>query len=78
MQQDAELVMQRYVEIYRKLHNRTPQDLRTLDAEWVVVNGARMRVSELEFVITQLQKEYQQLISQKRGLVSRLIKLFGG
>jgi hypothetical protein len=78
MQQDAELVMQRYVEIYRKLHNRTPQDLRALDAEWVVINGARMRVSELEFVITQLQKEYQQMMSQKRGLVSRLIKLFGG
>lgn len=78
MAQEAEQMMQRYVEIYHKLHNRIPQDVRALDAEWVVVNGARMRLSELEFVITQLQKEYQQVASQKRGIVSRLIKLFNG
>ncbi|MCS6835049.1 MAG: hypothetical protein NZ750_03410 [Anaerolineae bacterium] len=78
MAQEAEQMMQRYVEIYRKLHNRIPQDVRALDAEWVVVNGARMRLSELEFVITQLQKEHQQMTSQKRGIVSRLIRLFSG
>jgi hypothetical protein len=71
--QSVEKVMQGYVEAYRKLYNRTPSDLRALDNDWVIVNGARMRLSELEYLTKQLQLEYSQITSEKKNIVNRLI-----
>lgn len=75
---NAEKVMQNYVEAYHKLYNRTPSDLRALDHEWVIVNGARMRITELEYLTKQLQQEYSQMMLNRRNLVSRLINWFKG
>ena len=75
---DTEKVMHNYVEAYTKLYNRHPTDLRALDEEWVVVNGARMRVSELVYLTGQLQQEYRQAMNQKRNMVKRLISWFRG
>lgn len=72
----AEKVMLHYTEAYQKLYKRTPKDLRALDNEWVVVNGARMRVSELEYLTKQLQQEYRQGLAQQRSIVSRLVNWF--
>jgi hypothetical protein len=65
-----------YAEAYQKLYKRMPKDLRALDNNWVVVNGARMRVSELEYLTKQLQQEYSQSLDERRGLVNRLLKWF--
>ncbi|MEL6528151.1 MAG: hypothetical protein AAFQ07_20810 [Chloroflexota bacterium] len=70
------LAMHRYAEAYEKLYNRRPRDLRAVDDNWVIVNGARMPVTELELLTHQLQIEHKQTTDNKRNLVSRLIKWF--
>jgi hypothetical protein len=72
----SEKAMILYAEAYQKLYKRMPKDLRALDNNWVVVNGARMRVSELEYLTKQLQQEYTQSLDDRRGLVTRLLKWF--
>ena len=76
MEQTAEQSMVLYSNAYLKLYNRRPKDLRALDNGWVIVNGARMQVSELDYLITQLMREYSQGVEQKRRIVNRLLKWF--
>ena len=76
MAHSPEHVMRNYAEAYEKLYNRRPRDLRAVDGNWVIVNGARMRINELEILTHQLQMEYHQSISGKKSIVSRLIKWF--
>jgi len=74
----SEQVISHYAEAYRKLYKRSPKDLQILDGEWVIVNGARMRVRELEHLTAQLQQEYRQGLSEKRNVINRLINWFKG
>ena len=76
--QSTNSVMHRYAEAYEKLYNRRPRDLRAVDDDWVIVNGARMRIAELDHLTKQLQMEYKQTISNKRNMIGRLIKWFKG
>jgi hypothetical protein len=76
--QNPEHVMLSYAEAYEKLYNRRPRDLRAVDNDWVIVNGARMRLAELEHLTKQLQMEYKQTISNRKNMVGRLIKWFKG
>jgi len=78
MAQSPENVMYNYVKAYEQLYNRRPKDLRALDRDWVIVNGARMRVVELEHLTRQLQMEYQQTVGERRSVVRRLITWFKG
>jgi len=78
MTQSPEHVMHSYAEAYEKLYNRRPRDLRAVDSNWVIVNGARMKLNELEILTKQLQMEYSQSMNNKRSIVSRLIRLFRG
>lgn len=78
MNLSSETVMSHYAEAYQKLYHRVPRDLRALDNDWVIVNGARMRVTELEYLTQQLQLEYRQGLAQKRSILDRLIKWFKG
>ena len=73
MERDARRIMTQYTEAYQKLYQRTPSSIYKLDENWILVNGARMRLSELEFLTRQLQKEYDAVLKEKRNLVSRLI-----
>jgi len=73
-----ENVMHNYAIAYEKLYNRRPRDLRAVDSNWVIVNGARMQISELEHLTRQLQLEYNQSLGNRRNVVSRLIKWFKG
>ncbi|HEX2906515.1 MAG TPA: hypothetical protein VHO69_06615 [Phototrophicaceae bacterium] len=73
---NSEKALVRYSEAYQLLYNRKPKDLRPLENGWVVVNGARMRVTELEYLTTQLQHEYRQGLDQRRTVVQRLLKWF--
>lgn len=72
----SEQAMLGYAEAYRKLYNRPPKDLRALDQQWVIVNGARMHVNELEYLTRQLQQEYKQGQAHKKTLVTRLLNWF--
>lgn len=74
----SENVMHNYAMAYEKLYNRRPRDLRAVDNDWVIVNGARMQISELEHLTRQLQLEYRQSVGNRRNVVSRLIKWFKG
>jgi hypothetical protein len=76
MEISAERALMGYAEAYHKLYNRTPKDLRAVDSDWVIVNGARMRVNELEYLTQQLQQEYTQGVVQKKSLVLRLLNWF--
>jgi hypothetical protein len=62
-----------YARAYQQLYKRTPKDLRLLADDWVTVNGARMRVVELEFLTRQLETEYRQHMDSRRSVVDRLI-----
>lgn len=76
MNASSEKAMIHYAEAYQRLYKRLPKDLRALDNNWVVVNGARMRVAELEYLTRQLQQEYDQSLAQRRGVVNRLLQWF--
>lgn len=76
MQITPEKAMLGYADAYQKLYKRMPKDLRALDGNWVIVNGARIHVSELEFLTNRLQQEYTRAQEQKRSLVNRLIGWF--
>lgn len=76
--QNTSNVMHRYAEAYEKLYNRRPRDLRAVDDDWVIVNGARMRSAELDHLTKQLQMEYSQTLSNKRNMIGKLIKWFKG
>ena len=76
MEISAERALMGYAEAYHKLYNRQPRDLRAVDNEWVIVNGARMRAIELEYLTRQLQQEYSQGLEQKKSMVLRLLKWF--
>lgn len=70
----AKAVLDRYTNAYRQLYNRSPRDLKVIDHEWVVVNGARMRVAELDYLTQQLQLEYSQGLAEKRSVINRLVR----
>jgi len=76
MDASSEKAMMYYAEAYQKLYNRRPKDLRAIDNGWVIVNGARMRVTELEYLTVQLQREFNQGRDERRGVVMRLLKWF--
>ncbi len=70
---NVEKAMARYLDIYQALYRRTPSELRDLGSNWVLVNGARMTVEELDQLTEQLQKELQQEQSRRRSIVKRLL-----
>jgi hypothetical protein len=72
----VEKAMVRYQTVYVSLYQRHPRVLRDLGNNWVLVNGARMNVEELENLADQLQKEYQQVLVNKRNLVKKLLNWF--
>lgn len=65
-----------YSEAYQKLYQRKPRELRLIENDFVIVNGARMRVSDLEHLAIQLQREYARLHEQRRSIVNRLLTWF--
>jgi hypothetical protein len=67
-------VIAHYSEAYQKLYNRRPRDIQNLDNGWVLVNGARMKISELEYLTGQLQQEINQDLLKRRNVVTRLLK----
>jgi hypothetical protein len=71
-----EQVIAHYSDAYQKLYNRRPRDIQNLDNGWVIVNGARMRITELEYLTQQLQQEINQDLLKRRNVVTRLLKWF--
>jgi hypothetical protein len=72
----VEKAMARYQTVYVSLYQRGPRVLRDLGNNWVLVNGVRMNVEELENLADQLQKEYQQVLVNKRNLVKKLLNWY--
>ena len=74
----SQQIVTHYAQAYQQLYKRSPKELRILDNGWVNVNGAKMRVSELEFLTQQLQKEYYSLNAtlERRSVVTRLLNWF--
>ncbi len=75
-QRRVEKAMARYLMIYRSLYQRAPKELRDLGNNWVLVNGARMNVEELENLASELNREYQQSLANKRNIVKKLLNWF--
>lgn len=71
---NTDIAIARFAKAYQKLFKRLPQDLRALDANWVLVNGARFQVVELEFLSAHMELQYKLVQEQKRGLINRLIR----
>lgn len=69
----SDLVIGQYKLAYERLYNRTPQYLYVLDDNWVIVNGARMRTTELEYVTRRLDEEYHETMRKRQSIVQRLI-----
>jgi len=73
---NIERSMAHYLEIYKTLYKRVPTELRDLGNNWVQVNGARMTITELEYLTIQLQSELIQERSQRKSIVNRLLRFF--
>lgn len=77
MDMQSENILSHYTQAYQLLYKRTPKDIRILGNGWVSVNGAKMRLTEVEFLTTQLQLEYNQLVlAERRSIVKRLLNWF--
>lgn len=76
MQITLEHAIHTYADVYQRVYKRAPRNVHILDSEWVMINGARMRINELEYLTEQLEHEYSKLLAQKRSLVNRLINWF--
>jgi hypothetical protein len=73
-----EEAIRHYTQAYQRLYQRPPANLKVIDHNWVIVSGARMRITELNYLTKQLQEEYFQGLKQRRSVVKRLIKWFKG
>jgi hypothetical protein len=73
---DTQQIINLYTQVYRQLYKKTPRDLSLLDNGRVIVNGAQMHISELEYLTRQLQLEYHQQTAARRNVVGRLIGWF--
>lgn len=79
MDTQSQKIISQYAQAYEMLYKRAPRELRLLNNGWVSVNGARMRISELEYLTEQLEKEYSsqwQIVDEKRSIVQKLLKWF--
>jgi hypothetical protein len=74
----TETIVAHYTEAYQRLYKREPRDLRMIDSDWVIVNGARMSAKQLEYLTEQLRIEYDQGLSERKNVVQRLVKWFKG
>ncbi|MDZ4671603.1 MAG: hypothetical protein SH821_12105 [Phototrophicales bacterium] len=72
-----ENIVSSYREAYQKLYNRIPKDL-VMEGDWVIVNGARMKLADLQYLTEQLRVEYDKGIGEKKNVVNRLLKWFKG
>lgn len=72
----VEKAMVQYLEVYQALYHRAPRELRDLGNNWVLVNGARMSIEELENLTNELNREYQQILANKRSIVKKLLNWF--
>ena len=71
-----EKAMARYLDMYQKLYHRSPRELRDLGNDWVLVNGARMSVDQLESLTGELALEYERYLKTRRSAVQRLLNWF--
>ena len=69
----SQQVLSHYASAYQQLYKRTPSDLRLVENNWVIVNGTRMRLNELEYLALQLQKENAQQSVQQHDVLHRVI-----
>jgi hypothetical protein len=72
METSAELALARYTEIYEKLYAHAPKDVRILSGDWLIVNGAQLRASELAQMTDLLELEHSLTQERKRSLATRL------
>ncbi|PJF29416.1 MAG: hypothetical protein CUN52_08510 [Phototrophicales bacterium] len=72
-----EKIVSSYTEAYQRLYNRKPKDLE-MDGDWVTVNGAKMKLADLQYLTEQLREEYDKGIGEKKNVVNRLLKWFKG
>lgn len=76
MEQSADQLIVNYADAYERLYQRQPRELRRLEGDWVLVNGAQMRLSELVFLTEQIQLQLGEKTAERRSLVIRLLKWF--
>jgi hypothetical protein len=72
----AEQAIIKYAEAHERLYRRPPRGVRVLNQEWVIVNGAQIRVSELQHLTRQLTLEFEQSMAQRKSIVLRLLRFF--
>jgi hypothetical protein len=72
METSAELALARYAEVYEKVYAHAPPDVRILSGDWLIVNGAQLRASELTQMSELLELEYTLSQGRKRNLATRL------
>ena len=75
-QVSAERALLLYADAHRKLYKRLPRELRAIDHDWVIVNGARVQASELQYLTAHLLQAHNRHNVQKRSIVTRLIDWF--
>jgi hypothetical protein len=73
---EVQQAMSDYLEVYFALYQRHPREVRDLGNNWVLVNGAHMRVTELQMLTLHLKRELASSRAAKRSVVQRLLKWF--
>ncbi|MFN8378549.1 MAG: hypothetical protein U0452_07745 [Anaerolineae bacterium] len=72
METSAEIALTRYTEVYEKVYAHAPKEVRILSGDWLIVNGAQMRASELAQMTDLMELEHTLSQGRKRNLANRL------
>ena len=72
METSAELALAHYAEVYERVYAHAPQDVRILSGDWLIVNGAQLRASELAKMTEVMEQEFSLAQGRKRNLATRL------
>jgi hypothetical protein len=66
-------VIQKYTDLYRKVYHTEPRSVQRVDHEFVMVNDMLMKMTDLELLNHELEKEYRKQRYKQRNAVFRLI-----
>lgn len=72
METKAERALTQYVSIYEKLHAAPPKDICILSGDWLLVDGAQLRASELARMSEQMERDYILAQARRRGIALRV------
>jgi hypothetical protein len=73
METNAERALSQYTAIYERLFAEPPANVCILSGDWLLVDGAQLRASEVVHMSEQLERDYILAQARRRGIALRVM-----